>query len=308
MNELYLQPNGVKDCPDERDFKFWAIVKPRTDVPEEILPDYKNEILNQGNTMRCTLFSPAGAINHMNRKEFGEFELTNYPRKTGVEYLEEAIKRGFSEVNGWYIQEWIKLYRDKKDFEGYAMVDKTKEALKEAIASGKSICAGSNTIDWRKTWKYAVIGTWAGHAFEFSHYSKEGIIVQNSWGDTVHDRGYFTIKWEDIGCLFTCYALLDKSDKPFIMEQYAKMKGWWSTEYTDYTEQATRLWGALVIANAYGVELSQIYDSGERITKARLTVLAYKTMLKKIGKKTKFKGNKILLKWELIELIISDLK
>jgi len=31
------------------------------------------------------------------------------------------------------------------------MVDKTKEALKEAIASGKSICAGSNTIDWRKT-------------------------------------------------------------------------------------------------------------------------------------------------------------
>jgi len=92
------------------------------------------------------------------------------------------------------------------------------------------------------------------------------------------------------------------------MEQYAKMKGWWSTEYTDYTEQATRLWGALVIANAYGVELSQIYDSGERITKARLTVLAYKTMLKKIGKKTKFKGNKILLKWELIELIISDLK
>jgi hypothetical protein len=31
-------------------------------------------------------------------------------------------------------------------------------------------------------------------------------------------------------------------------------------------------------------------------------------MLKKIGRKTKFKWNKILLKWELIELIINDLK
>jgi len=308
MNELYLKPNGVKDCPDERDFKFWAIVKPRTDVPEEILPDFKNEILNQGNTMRCTLFSPAGAINHMNRKEFGEFELTNYPRKTGVEYLEEAIKRGYSEINWWYIQEWVKLYRDKWDFTGYAVVDKTKDALKEAIASGKPICAGSNTIDWSKTGKYAHIGNGQGHAFYFPFYSKEWVIVPNSWGDTVHDRGYFTIKWEDIGCLFTCYALLDKSDKPFIMQEYAKLRGWWSTEYTDYTEQATRLWGALVIAKAYGVELSQIYDSGERITKARLTVLAYKTMLKKIGRKTKFKWNKILLKWELIELIINDLK
>jgi hypothetical protein len=92
------------------------------------------------------------------------------------------------------------------------------------------------------------------------------------------------------------------------MEQYSAMKWWWGTEYTDYTEQATRLWWALVIAKAYGVNLNSIYNSGERITKARLTVLAYKTMLKKIGRKTKFKWNKILKKYELIELIINDLK
>jgi hypothetical protein len=45
-----------------------------------------------------------------------------------------------------------------KDFTGYAVVDRTKDALKEAIASGKPICAGSNTIDWSKTGKYAHIG------------------------------------------------------------------------------------------------------------------------------------------------------
>lgn len=57
------------DAPDERDIQMEELVGSiytNDSVPDEILPDYKTPVLNQGRTKRCTLFSVSHAINEMN--------------------------------------------------------------------------------------------------------------------------------------------------------------------------------------------------------------------------------------------------
>jgi hypothetical protein len=112
------------DAPDERDFRFGSVITKKVNVPDEILPDYKTPVLNQGRTMRCTLFSVSQGINEQNYEEAKRIGVSQYKTLNGTEYIPDAIRDfDYSEEKGGFVQNALKLYRDKGEYEGYVRIE-----------------------------------------------------------------------------------------------------------------------------------------------------------------------------------------
>lgn len=303
MNEMRT---AAMDSPDLRDFSYSSIRLGgnQEELPEEVLPDYVAPVLDQGNTMRCTLFSAAGATMSMNAREAIIVGVPDYKQTNGIELLNEAIKEGFSERDGWYVQSAIKLYVKHKYVEGYAYLPDAY-AVKRALADGKRVCTGSNSISWTDVYgKYAVIQPNSpGHAFMIDGYDKEGFIIKDSRGTQTHLNGYFVLKFADFNYLFTCYALLDESDAPQLYAQYAKMKGWSHLEEFHPNSVCTRLFGAMTISKATDTCLKDIFDVSERRAEMPMTATAFQTIFSKTGKKIEVPETNVLKRWELIKMI-----
>lgn len=138
--EYFYSQGTAKDLPDERDYIMEEMVSGDTDpLPEAVLPERGIVILNQGKTSRCSLFSAAGAATYQNYLQAKEIGVDEYTKFNGNEYVEDAIKLGFSETDGWYIQSAVKLYMDKGAFIGYAKV-MTDEQICRSIYNKRPIC------------------------------------------------------------------------------------------------------------------------------------------------------------------------
>jgi hypothetical protein len=252
------------DAPDERDLQLDELAGgiKTTNYPTEILPPHITPVLNQGNTMRCTLFSVAHAVNEMNWTEADKVWV-DYQQYNGLEYLNIAqSKYGYSEEKGGFVQNAIKCYRDQWAFTGYASIEKTEDAVKAAIASGRKICCGSNKIDWGKTDRDAVFGSWYWHAFPIQYYVKDWALIKNSLWPNKHDRGYFKVLWKDLDKLFTLYALLDKSDAPALWSLRAIKEGITTQDFNDFrpNDLVTRNELALFVSRYFKVSEDRLWQ------------------------------------------------
>ena len=102
--ENMYQNSKVIDVPDVRDYKHEEIFGVQEARPSEHYTKI-SPVLDQGNTMRCTLFSVDGATteqNAMEALEKGEPDI--YGVANPLRYLKQAIRAGFSEKQGWSIQ------------------------------------------------------------------------------------------------------------------------------------------------------------------------------------------------------------
>ena len=115
---------------------------------------------------------------------------------------------------------------------GYYKVTTVQE-MKEAINKHNFIYTGSKKIDRKKTRdskdKVVVVGEWPWHIIELDGFDDEKKLfyMRNSYGRKAYDNGYMYLKYEDIGCLFSMYAVIDKHDgtlKDRIKARIAKKK------------------------------------------------------------------------------------
>lgn len=104
MNYKKYLNSQVIDLPDTRDYKHEELFGTTEAKPTEYAT-ILSPVLDQGNTMRCTLFSMEGAMTEQNAieaQEKGEPDI--YEQANPTRFLKEAIRKGFSEKVGWYIQ------------------------------------------------------------------------------------------------------------------------------------------------------------------------------------------------------------
>lgn len=302
LDYLYSNTTAL-DAPDERDFIYEELLgSSGSDLPDEILPDKKTPVLNQGKTSRCTLFSCAWAATEQNYWQAKSIGVDEYPKLNGNEYVEDAIKLGFSEENGWYIQSAVRLYQDKWAFEGYAKIT-TDEGVCRAIYEKKPLCTWSNQIDWKlsRPWiaVFKIGSPW--HAFFIVWYDKEYFYMKNSWGEAWWDKGYFKVARKEFARLFTCYAILDKSDAPLLYGYYAKKKGWCVLEDFRWEDKCTREFAAELISKATGKLKESFWDW--KIPTLILTESKFKKMADGAWVKYDTVGVNVLKRWEVVKAL-----
>ena len=106
-------------------------------------------------------------------------------------------------VKQWIIASYIKL--------------KTVEQMKQSLSKGSFIYTGTSKVDRAATRKnknvMVVAKTWAGHIIEIDGYDDQSqlFFVRNSSWRQAGDKWYLYLKYEDIGCLFSMYSVVEKS-------------------------------------------------------------------------------------------------
>ena len=255
------EEDAVYDDPDLRDWKyeemFWS-----TTAQSSVFCN-GTPMLNQWalakTKMACTRFGIVKSINEMNYLD------NDNSRLDPVKEWDIALSKYWASLtkwatlqsshkqmkNQWYIT-WYTLISGPSNTD----IQTTKRKIMEAMSQWILLFSWSDRINWvetRKTW-YAVIGSSTGHAFAFTWYNGEWVLVPNSYGDRPHGSikplWYFIIRWEDIGSLFSIYWLLDKKQIKKVDDM--KVKVWqedeiinqaislWITNWDDLDSPATR--------------------------------------------------------------------
>lgn len=120
-------------------------------------------------------------------------------------------------IHGSWLQDQLDLARRLKYIAWYWTVE-TVEEMRSALTSWQIIYTWSAKIDRKKTKinNEVVVGKGFGHAFCIDWYNETHLRCRNSYGNEYMDSWRFRLKNEDIGCLFTKYALVDKRDQALV--------------------------------------------------------------------------------------------
>jgi len=267
IEEIYKNSN-VEDRPDERDYKHEELFGYNEGRPTEYYSKL-SEVLDQGKTMRCTLYSMEWAMVEQNAIEANdEWEPDKYEKANPDRFLREAKRKGFSEKNGWYIQAPLDLYKQMGKISGYWVVKKDIDSICSAILSHWAVLSGSSTIDWTLTgidW-IAKLWNWGWHAFWICGYNtiRKQFLIRNSWWVNWWPfNGYFWLDFGMIDSLFTCYVPYDKSDAPELYAYKAIKKGITTQTFEQFraNDLCTRQEAALFISRAFKVEQNIIWNT-----------------------------------------------
>lgn len=223
---MVYEVNACRDAPDDNDILFWAVADTERIVPERVF--YKtatiyNQWAQPTTKMGCWSYGMVHCTNTVNDIDIRgkQYEPIEY-RLWFVDTYETANYNPI--VKGSSLQDQLNYARKQQLIEWYVKLDKlNKEEYQTNLAEKRVLYTWSSNINWKKTRdskdKYAVVEKWAGHIFAITGYGKKWLVCLNSYWPNYMDWGYFYIRWEDIGCLFSVYALVDHKD-------YRTMEQW----------------------------------------------------------------------------------
>jgi uncharacterized protein YgiM (DUF1202 family) len=223
--------HGLVASPkDERDYLLSSYIPTVQRIPEVYPRLFDLDILNQWMEPSCVGFTMAGI------KQFNELKEKTYRIFDGSWIYKECKKiDGMPNAAGTYFRVGLKVLKDlgaktvstNEDpstyrIESYAQVDDLSfEGLKKAICLYGTVVAGF--IGSNEGWKNEIVRapregeqTW-GHATFLTHYDKDYIGGQNSWGDYywVHGNSGGLFKFDKSYLPFEAWVvLLDKLNTP----------------------------------------------------------------------------------------------
>lgn len=220
--------SGAKDFPDTRDFRSEELVGslPIITLPNIVVLD-RTPYLNQWSRWACTVFGSSWAwFETLSQIMTSIGETYSQPFDPWIVW-EEALKRGASDINWWYVQSALQLLTDMKLIGGYVKIGDygSADAYTMQYWNHKwfGIVTGSAKWDWGKivsTGRYSE-QTWvAGHCFYKNGYNKnlDGKLhfhSPNSWNGT----GDFWLDFETYGDrLFTQYIIIETKDVALLKE------------------------------------------------------------------------------------------
>lgn len=193
--ESIYQPSKTLKIPDEYTFQ--------TQMPP---------VLNQGQTNMCVTYALGSHIDwniNMSKKTKG---MDNQVDRKDI-YSARSVKGD----NGMTIKEALNHVKTKgaKTNVGLVKIDHyskigSLDALKQAlIANGPCIgglmCYNSNTEFWKKGFSQPL----GGHAISIVGYTKEGLVIRNSWGKIYGKGGYSILKYPDFNSFFEIWTIID---------------------------------------------------------------------------------------------------
>ena len=118
------------------------------------------------------------------------------------------------------LQDQLKYWQDNWLFSVYYVIkkdDNAVEKMKEAISKGFFIYTGTTKCDWGKTKaskdKVMVMTSWPWHIIEWDWFddNKEHFFIRKSSWRQAYDNWYMYLRYEDVGKLFSIYAVLPKT-------------------------------------------------------------------------------------------------
>jgi len=195
----------TKDPTDYRDVLLESVIKDRVDIPKTYNLPFKLPIKNQGREPACVGYACSTIKDFLELKEQNEIEfdglwiykkakeIDNMPNFKGTYFragLKVLQKFGAKPLNGK--EEDAEKYK----IGGYTKVESNFESIKEAIYRFGPVLVGFKGSN--QGWRNARIRppkfgekTW-GHGVALAlGYTKNLIIIHNSWGENRGDKGYF---------------------------------------------------------------------------------------------------------------------
>lgn len=230
-------PAWGMDRPDPRDWHYWAVAwsDKESDIPSKYDIAIWLEVQNQGiertpsTYMACGGFGKAHLSNAMNLHDDGDvYTIWEIYRKDFCEYFREDYKaKGVNPyTDGSRMQDHLRYARHLDLISWWVKVI-TVDDIKANIARDRGIYTGSNKIDRKATKKdnIAVIDEGSAHIFGIIWYDDDTRLFKcvNSYWPKVYEKWYFYLRYEDIGSLFSMYALIDVDDEPLI-EAWIRMR------------------------------------------------------------------------------------
>lgn len=145
----------------------------------------------------------------------------------GEDLWAQALQRWASLTEGWYLQKALDMGRELGYVIWYSIVSWLNQ-IKTALNNSQVIYTGSNQIDWKATisnGNIVIVGNSYGHCFTIQGYddTKQLLICRNSYWPDYMDNGLFYIRYSDIWCLFTTYAVTDKQNAQTILNFKQKL-------------------------------------------------------------------------------------
>lgn len=224
--------NAWRDLPSLFDVKYAELWGEDIEIPERVFFWDKIEIQNQwtleATHMACGSYGIIHATNvhNINNHEWEQHKAPWYWEEFCATF---ATQNYNPKIQGSSLQEQLTFAKSKTLIEWYTRLDKkVKYEYQINLAKKRCIYTGSANIDRTKTRKsedkYAVIGNWPWHIFMLCGYGKKWLIAMNSYWDESYDWGFFYIRWEDVGALFSAYVLFDKKDFRTMPQRKEKIK------------------------------------------------------------------------------------
>lgn len=212
-------PNAAFDEPDERDYQYGEMFGDEQENIPSVVDWSKTRLQHQwiertpSTRMACWSFGMSAIINENSNYD------RSWERTKGEELRSRQIKAPYrgSVREGSYMQDNVKQALAEWFIAWYSVV-KTVDEFRDSLAKHRLIYTGSKKINWTKTKAdsdtIAHIGTGSAHIFAIVGYddNKRLFKCKNSYGDKLYDKGYFYLRYEDIGALFTAYSIVDGTD------------------------------------------------------------------------------------------------
>lgn len=224
----------AKDLPDTRDFRSEELVGalPIIALPDKVVLD-KTPYLNQWSRGACTVFGSSGAwFETLSQIMSSVNEQYTQPFDPWTVW-EEALKRGASDTNGWYIQSALQLLTDMGLIGWYVKIWDSLSAdaytMQYWVSKWFWVVTGSAKWDWGKvvsTGRYSEQKAMSGHCFYQNGYDKNldnklHLHFPNSWNGT----GDFWLDFDTYGNkLFTQYIIIETKDVALLKEIKGKRR------------------------------------------------------------------------------------
>ena len=218
---------GVRWYPSEHSTRFW----PMYDQNKDVLTRFA-----------CTVYWSTHTAHSTQNRDFID------PK----EETKRAIAKWWLDPSRWWsLHDVVQHFHTNGLVKGYAKVEKTEYAIKEALFAWYSIVTGSRHIDWaatRRNWWYAVFGGASWHLFSVDWRKDGHVICRNSRSSLPE----FYVKRKDLNKLYTLIAFTDTDTAKVTKEQqdskdlqYAIDQGITNGEEMD--KQATRRQAAVML-------------------------------------------------------------
>lgn len=218
---MNYEQDACRDSPSNQDIMYSDLMgSEERNLPERVLRWDKNTVFNQWldpfTKMACGSYWIMHGVNIYNTIDS---ETEQDPKELRNQFVKAHKTDSYDPVvKGSSLQAQVDFARKQNHIAGYVRINKLdKLEYMQNLFEWRLIYTGSSNINWRKTRdskdKFAVIEKGAGHIVLIRGYWPKGLVIRNSYWPDYMDDGDFYLRWEDIGALFSCYALIDYKDK-----------------------------------------------------------------------------------------------
>lgn len=209
MGNIYLGCNPSHIDGSEKIFKPTGTLK----LPIEYsFQNQMSPVLNQGQTNMCVTFAVGAHIDwNLNMSKHTKGMDNGVDRKSIYSARGSKGDNGmtFKEAFDYIKKNGVKTNVGLTKIDHYAKVG-SLDVLKHAlVANGPCVGGLMCYNDYTEFWKKGFGKPLGGHAISIVGYTKDGLILRNSWGTSWGKQGYTLMKYSDFNNFFEIWTIID---------------------------------------------------------------------------------------------------